>query len=301
MSNYFIENLKEFLNDANLSTYEINAYIVLLKTSKTNPFTAREISSQSGVPSGRIYEVLEELTIKGLIEIIESRPKKYKAISLNKGLDNLIKFQSIESKRKMEYLHNRVKLLESELYNSDLSIHKEPSKIFWSISYGTQSILSLYVKYIEEAKEEIIFNEFINKSTIKIIPFGKIIYEPLRKAVERGVIVKDLWSFEYDERPLSQEEKDQNIKIFKDIVKLQEDLYDLSPKLPGFEMKYISHRTPTYFDIFDKRRIVFKMQNPLKPYQIFASMNVIDPNLAEDLRNKFLQMWRFEAFNGETL
>ncbi|MFX0029992.1 MAG: TrmB family transcriptional regulator [Candidatus Hermodarchaeota archaeon] len=296
MSEVFIENLKEFLNDANLSTYEINAYIVLIKASKVNPLSARQISSQSGVPSGRIYEVLEELNTKGLIEIIESRPKKFKAFSMNKGLDNLIKYQSIESKRKTDYLHTKAKILETELYNSETALHKEPSKIFWSVSYGTQSILSMYVKYINEAKEEIIFNEFINESTIKILPFGKIVYEPLYNAVKRGVKVRDLWSFEYDKRTLSQEEKIQNIEIFKKICEIQEDLYNLSPRLTGFQMKYIFQRTTTYFDIFDKRRVVFKLQNPLKPYQIFASMNVIDPNLAEDLRTKFLQMWRFEAF-----
>ncbi len=295
MSDYLLEDLKIFLNDANLTTYEINAYIVLLTSSKANPPSARQISSQSGVPSGRIYEVLEDLKIKGLIEIIESRPKKFKAFSLNKGLDNLIKYQSIQSKRKIDYLHSKAKLLETELYNSEVFIHKEPSKIFWSTTYGTKSILSLYVKHISEAKQEIIFNEFINKNTVKVIPFGKMIYEPLRKAIERGVNVKDLWSFEYDERPLSKEEEEQNINIFKEILRIQEELYDLSPKLPGFQMKYTFHRTPTYFDIIDKKRVIFKLQNPLKPYQIFACMNVVDPSLAEELRTKFISMWTFEA------
>ena len=106
MSEVFIENLKEFLNDANLSTYEINAYIVLIKASKVNPLSARQISSQSGVPSGRIYEVLDELNTKGLIEIIESRPKKFKAYSMNKGLDNLIKYQSNENIHKVNVLTN---------------------------------------------------------------------------------------------------------------------------------------------------------------------------------------------------
>ncbi|MFX1566830.1 MAG: TrmB family transcriptional regulator [Promethearchaeota archaeon] len=295
MSDYLLEDLKIFLNDANLTTYEINAYLVLLTSSKANPPSARQVSSQSAVPSGRIYEVLEELKIKGLIDIIESRPKKYRAFSLNKGLDNLIKFQSIQSKRKIDYLHNKAKLLENELYNSEVLIQKEPSKIFWSTTFGTKSILSLYVKHINEAKQEIIFNEFINKNTVKVIPFGKMIYEPLRKSVDRGVNVKDLWSFEYDERPLTKEEKDQNISIFKEIIKIQEDLYDLSPNLPGFQMKYTFHRAPTYFDIIDKKRVIFKLQNPLKPFQIFACMNVVDPGLAEELRNKFLSMWTFEA------
>jgi len=299
MSEDLMEDLKELLNDANLTTYEINAYISLLSSSKINPPTAKEISSESSVPSGRIYEVLEDLEKKRLIEIIESRPKKYKAVSLNKALSNLIDFQSKESKRKIRYLYDRAKILESELYDSDILLRKEPSKIFWSTIYGTKSILSLYTKYINEAKEEIIFNEFINKSTLKILPYAKMIYLPLKNAIDRGVTVKDLWCFEYDERPLTTELKIENVKIFKDLKKHQEEFYGLSTNLPGFEMKYINHRTPTYFDIFDGKRLLFKLQNPLKPYQIFAVMNVIDPNLAEELRKKFLSMWTFEALEDE--
>jgi sugar-specific transcriptional regulator TrmB len=299
MSEDLMEDLKELLNDANLSTYEINAYLTLLSSSKINPPTAKEISSESSVPSGRIYEVLEDLEKKGLIEIIESRPKKYKAVSLNKALSNLIDFQSKESKRKIRYLYDRAKILESELYDSDILLRREPSKIFWSTIYGTKSILSLYTKYIDEAKEEIIFNEFINKSTLKILPYAKMIYLPLKNAIDRGVAVKDLWCFEYDERPLTTELKIENVKMFKDLKKHQEEFYGLSTSLPGFEMKYINHRTPTYFDIFDGKRILFKLQNPLKPYQIFACMNVVDPNLAEELRKKFLSMWTFEALEDE--
>ncbi len=294
-----MEDLKELLNDANLSTYEINAYIALLSSSKTNPPTAKEISLDSKVPSGRIYEVLEDLEKKGVIEIIDSRPKKYKAISLNKALDNLIGFQSKESKRKIGYLYDRAKFLESELYESEILFSREPSKIFWSTIYGTKSIISSYAAYINEATEEIILNEFINKSTLKVIPHAKLIYEPLRKAVDRGVRVKDLWCFEYDDRPLTNEHKKENAKIFCKLKILQEDLYGLSTNLHEFEMKYINQRTTTYFDIFDKKRVIFKLQNPLKPYQIFACMNVIDPSLAEELRNKFLSMWTFEALEAK--
>ncbi len=290
-----MEDLKEFLNDANLSTYEISAFITLLYSSSTNPPTAKEISTESNVPSGRIYEVLEELNTKGLVEIIESRPKKYKALTLNKALDNLIYFQNRETKRKIGYLYDRAKIIEREVYNSDLLVRKEPSKIFWSTSYGSQSILSSYVKYINEANEEIIFTEFINDSTIKILPFAEMIYGPLKKAIERGVRVKEMWCFEFDNRPLTDEQIEKSKTQFKEIKEAHENLFGLSNELAGFEIKYIFQRLPTYFDIFDRKQISFKLQNPLKPFQIFASMKVIDLNLAEELRNKFLSLWTFEA------
>ena len=80
MPNDLMEDLSNFLNDANLSTYEVNAYIALLTSSRTNSPTAKEISFKSNVPGGRIYEVLEDLSSKGMVEIIDSRPKKFRAI-----------------------------------------------------------------------------------------------------------------------------------------------------------------------------------------------------------------------------
>jgi sugar-specific transcriptional regulator TrmB len=161
MSDDLLEDLKDFLNDANLSTYEINAYINLLAASKTNPPTARDILEDSGVPSGRIYEVLSDLNLTGLVNIIDSRPKKFVAIPFNKALDNLINYHSDENRKKINYLYDKAKLLESELYKSDIPLRKEVSKIFWSTVYGTNSIITLYENYINSAKMEIIFNEFV--------------------------------------------------------------------------------------------------------------------------------------------
>ncbi|MFX1298369.1 MAG: TrmB family transcriptional regulator, partial [Promethearchaeota archaeon] len=85
MSENLMVNLIELLKSANLTTYEINAFITLLKS---NSMTARKISNKSKVPQGRIYEILDELKKKGMIEILESRPKKFRSLSLNKALNN---------------------------------------------------------------------------------------------------------------------------------------------------------------------------------------------------------------------
>ncbi len=78
MSNIIIDEIQEFLKNANFTNYEINAYIALLRSSS---LSARELSDKSGVPTGRIYEVLNELNNRQMIEIQDSRPKKYRALS----------------------------------------------------------------------------------------------------------------------------------------------------------------------------------------------------------------------------
>ncbi|MFX1393507.1 MAG: TrmB family transcriptional regulator [Promethearchaeota archaeon] len=292
MSDNLIENLIELLKSSNLTTYEINVFITLLK-SKT--LTARKISNESKVPTGRIYEVLDELKNKGMIEILESRPKKFRSLSLNKALNNLLNHQTDENKRKTSYLYHQAKILESNLYESDTFIKKEPSRLFWSTTFGSQSILSLYTMLFNEVQSELLMINFINKNTIKVLPYGKNFFEGIRRAVEKGARVKFLWSFGYDDRPLSDEQKIKNSEIFEQINEKLLDLYSLSTRIQVFEMKFIHKRIPSYYDIFDKKRILFKLQNPLKPWQIFACMNVLDPTLAKDLREKFYNVWTFEA------
>ncbi|HEY0088094.1 MAG TPA: helix-turn-helix domain-containing protein [Candidatus Lokiarchaeia archaeon] len=300
MSNDLIKNLKEFLSNANLTTYEINAFLTLLEHSTqsgTSGIDAKKISKNSNVPGGRIYEVLESLQLKGMIEIIESRPKKFKALTLNKALEDLLNYRTIENKRKERFLLEQAKIIEANLYNSELSIKKEPIKIFWSTTFGFQSTNSLYRKFCYDLKEELLINGFINQNTSKIIPFGEKFFGPFKEAANRGVKIKFLWSFEHDERPLTIEQKLQDAELFKNIKENLKDMHGLSEENSNFGVKYIYVKTPTYYDVFDKERIIFKLQNPLKSYQIFACINVLDRNLAENLRQKFLNVWTFEALN----
>ena len=66
--------------------------------------------------------------------------------------------------------------------------------------------------------------------------------------------------------------------------------------MAGFEMRFVHRRIPIYYDIFDKERIFIKLLNPIRPYQIFACMNVFDITLAAELRRQYLELWTLEAF-----
>jgi len=57
-----------------LNTYETKAYITLIKKGKSK---ASFISQDSGVPNGKIYDTLDSLEHKGLIQIIPEKIKYY--------------------------------------------------------------------------------------------------------------------------------------------------------------------------------------------------------------------------------
>ena len=284
-----MDDLIEFLQAASLSTYEINAFLALVQSSQINWLTAREISTKSHVPSGRIYEVLDDLRSKGMIEVIESRPKKYQSLTLNKALDNLMTHQTNENKKKTSFLYQQAKIIETKLYDTNAFIKKEPSRIFYSSVFGTQPIFSLYKKYFNELQSELLLIGFINENTGKIYSDDdNFFFKGIRKVLKRGVCVKALFTFGFDDRPLSDDQENTNKTLFN---KINEKFF----KLNHFEMKFIHKKIPTHYDIFDKRRIIFKLQNPIKPWQIFACMDVVDPTLAEELREKFNNLWTFEA------
>lgn len=292
MSNELLLQIKQFLKSGDLSNYEVNVFIELLKSSN---LTAGELSEKSKVPTGRIYEILDQLRNKGMIEIQESRPKIYRAIPFNSAFQNLISYLDNKRKDKVTFLYDQAKILERNIINSEYFIRKNDSKTFWSTTFGAISILSLYEQKMKEVQEELLMTGFINKNTIKVLPYGKVIYNGIRSALSRGVQVKYLWSFDYDDRILSNDLIDKNKDLYSDIKEKLKDLFEISDDIKGFEMKYMHKRIPSYYDIFDTKQVLLKLQNPINISQIYASINITDINLAEDLKKKFYQLWVFEG------
>ena len=107
---------------------------------------------------------------------------------------------------------------------------------------------------------------FLNENTLRVIPQAKIFYKGILNALNRGVQVKYLWSFEFDERSLSDEQKSWNLMLFDKLTKKLKELFMLSSKIDEFEMRFIHKKIPTYYDVFDNNRVLIKLQNPLKPW-----------------------------------
>lgn len=77
----------DLLRKLGLNKYEADAYLALVKLGSASAFN---ISKASGVPFGRIYDSLNVLEIKGLVEVVPTKPKKYKAVNPESALNNLV-------------------------------------------------------------------------------------------------------------------------------------------------------------------------------------------------------------------
>jgi sugar-specific transcriptional regulator TrmB len=287
------QELSDFLKSANLSNYEIRAYITLLKYDTS---TAREISKKSNVPIGRIYNILQELINKGLVEVQNSRPKYYKTLPFNLAFQNLISHIVYVNQRNTSLLYEKARNLEARIYNSDKFFKSASSTTFWSTEFNLNSIISLYVKETRELKVELLSTSILNDRIIDLISYGKPYFQELHKALNRGVKIKYIWSPEPDKgKPLTLSQINKNKAIYKKMKMRLKELYKLSDKNEGFKLKFIPKRIPTNFNIFDSSRVIIKMQNPLRTSEILSVMDVLDPDLAMELRKTFFNLWHYES------
>ncbi|MFX0123568.1 MAG: TrmB family transcriptional regulator [Candidatus Hodarchaeota archaeon] len=293
MRENLIDNLREFLTRAKLSTYCINAFLSLQHSSNK---TAKEISKTSGVPIGRIYEVLDELENKRMIQISDSRPKTYSTVPLNRAIYNLIVYQTREDERRSTYLFKQAKVLETKMYSSDIPVKVEPSKIFYSTILETKKIGKMFIDSINESREELLMNGFVNEYSLKLVPLADILIESINHALDRGVQVKTLMSFEYDNRPLLESKKIETMELIEEIKSYFNDLGLLTGR-QGYELRFTFKRFPNCYDVIDQERVIMKLQNPSASWQIFACLNIVDPILATELRKKFLNVWQFDTIS----
>ena len=142
-----ISQIHKILKKMGLSEYEAKAYTTLLMI---GPSKAGEISKESQIPQSKIYEVLDQLTFKQLVEILEGRPKEFKAVSPDIALISLLE----EREKEIENLKKEIKLIKKAL---------EPFKLP-EVSYGVWTIKGRK------------WSEFFNKAAEMLARSRKYVY-----------------------------------------------------------------------------------------------------------------------------
>lgn len=249
-----------------LSSYESRAYLSLLNLGIR---TAKEISDDSKIPFGRIYDVLSSLEDKRLLDIQETRPKKFIAKEPKIALKNLITTKNAE----LMFLTDKAKVIEEKLDRHPKVEIKE--SLFWSVAIGKESI-SRYIEKISEAETEL--NMILDIHVAARMPNNNIILNLLKILYlcnKRGVDVKILLTGVV---PGSHEEK------------YLQSMRKHFIKLGSTEVRQCVECT-TAFDVIDKGKVVIKVMNPVKPDEFFAWIFVWQEKLAAELQEKFLELW----------
>lgn len=76
----------EALNQLGLTEYEAKCFVALTRIEHG---TAKEISQLSDVPRSRVYDTVERLHSRGLVDVQQSDPREYRAVSKKEAFDTL--------------------------------------------------------------------------------------------------------------------------------------------------------------------------------------------------------------------
>ncbi|WP_158853672.1 TrmB family transcriptional regulator [Halorhabdus sp. CUG00001] len=153
------------LRDLGLSSYEDRAYRSMLGL---GPVSAMELAEASGVPEGRIYDVLDSLETRGLVRAqTHSRPKQYLAVEPAVAIDRLVETRSRELRAEID----RYEVLGDQLVE-ELSAETTVDERFLTTAIGTADATELLLERIEMADEEVVMVADVFTSEFDVAEMG---------------------------------------------------------------------------------------------------------------------------------
>lgn len=132
------------LSELGLSSYEEKAYRTLLVTGAV---TAAELSDTSGVPKGRIYDVLNGLEARKLIWRQSSDPNRYVAVQPETVVDRLLAERAYELKQEWDRYREK-----AETVRSNLLPTPPTESSFWLGSLGSDEMSTALQQHMRTAQ-----------------------------------------------------------------------------------------------------------------------------------------------------
>ena len=248
-----VEPLLKELTGFGLTTYEAKCYTVLIRKRE---MTAVEISKIGGVPRSRIYEVLENLLLKGLCSSVPGPVVKYRGVA-PEALKGRYEHNLEKIKKDIETSQNR---LTKAIETRDKTV-AALTRIF---SQGQEYGATDSMDYIEVIRNPLQiykkYEELFDETKEKVLSLTK----------ERPIL------FTEKEQEVSDEQKDIGIKALKRGVKIK-CIYELPPDNEDSNkmmLEYMSHfikagekvkiidELPLKMFVFDSKISIFTMDGP---------------------------------------
>jgi sugar-specific transcriptional regulator TrmB len=258
-----VADLKAF----GLSSYEAQAYTSLLRV---GPAEAADVARDAEIPSGRIYDVLNTLVERNLLHVQEGRPKRYDALPPKVALQTLLRQRKREFEDRYDQLTKKASEVEQRLAGGSAG----RDSAFYHVCLGESQAREFLVETIEEAEEEIA----VSLELERYDPDDERLFQAFADAAERGVDIRVLF-------------RDEDVGYV-----LDSPLNDLVSRTV---MPYVGDNVSVRviedeqvpFGVVDGEKALIGVKNPLDPEVYFALVYVWDAGFAEDLLDRFEQLW----------
>lgn len=161
------EEAVDALDSLGLTEYEARCFVALTRLSKG---TAKEVSRVADVPRSRVYDTVERLEKRGLVEVQQSEPREYKAVPIE-----------MATRRIREDYDSRINAAENALQQVE-----EPDSVddegIWAITQS-EHVIDRICTFVDDA-EETVHHVVSDEDVVD----GRVL-EALERATGRGVHV----------------------------------------------------------------------------------------------------------------
>lgn len=257
------------LRDLGLSSYEEKAYRGLLTLGSG---TAEEISEASGVPMGRIYDVLSSLESQSIVRRQpDHHPRTYVAIEPDRAVDRLLTART----RDLQRQQTQYKTVAAEVL-SQLETIAPMEGHFWPATVGQEEIAALLADRLDAATDRLV----ITATTTAGGLFGfEEVYartiDRLSDTLDRGVTVRFLFT-------------DRLVNEMPDTLITELDQF-LKDDL-DFELRTTATLYNTY-DVVDEKNICVYVANPFDQNSILGTVQVNDKSIVRFIQSQWQPQW----------
>ncbi len=249
-----------------LTNYESRLWQALLEKGEAD---AQELIRATGVPFGRIYDVLNSLVKKGIIEVQDTRPKRFRPRRIRGVVDRLLNTKKTELDEEYRGLEEAVEAFKRRFERLDKAVSRD--EVFVTVALGEQDTASLVKEQVESAESEILIAVGQVESPSRFSNMADEAFRQLIETVARGVSVRVILS-----APLTP-----ILKTFDSIM--QKAWRQLQIR--------VYRGSLTHFKVIDRRYVVLEIIDPLEPEHRIATVQLLSKKLAEHMTRVFEQCW----------
>lgn len=142
--------VKRLLKELGLSNYETEAYLKIVELSIAEAGT---ICKETKIPFGRVYQELNSLAAKGLIEVQNTRPKRYMARIPKLAFKTLLQQKRENMEKQLQKTIEAASQIEEIISKRIPARPKE--RTFWTTAVGIEEAAEMIKSNFEEAEKEI--------------------------------------------------------------------------------------------------------------------------------------------------
>lgn len=258
----------ELLVELGLSNYEARAYVTL---AEHGAMTADDLAGESGVPRGRVYDVLNGLVDRSLVRADDGRPRTYTHVEPTAAVDRLLERRVDELEQRRSSYERVADRAESTL--ATLAPDHDHGEGFATSALGDEAARDLLDERFAaaDASVRVVVQSLDVGPELRSTVATKIEY-----LIDRGVDVRLLAT------------------DFSNATDAFERLVD-----DGLEARVAERVPPQRFILFDDREVCLEVVNPVDEDELLAVVDFRDGDLATSLGKSFDDLWdRATAWNS---